>query len=73
MKIATNTTWSCSHEQCELTLESLPGKGKKVILGDLEDQFMTKKTATEIPESLNPASQCILISSMSGRSVPLPA
>ena len=52
----------------------MPGKGKKVILGDLEDQFMTKKkTATEIPESLNPASQCILISSMSGRSVPLPA
>ena len=51
----------------------MPGKGKKVILGDLEDQFMTKKTTTEIPESLNPASQCILISSMSGRSVPLPA
>ena len=47
-------------------------KGKKVILDYLEDQFMTKKTATEIPESLNPASQCILISSMSGRSVPLP-
>ena len=23
----------------------MPGKGKKVILGDLEDQFMTKKNS----------------------------
>ena len=35
--------------------------------------LVSKNTAKENPESLNPASHCILISSMSGRSVPLPA